>query len=78
MYVYDRQSSGLQNRYEERPLILRPSQRASIFVLPDSYVGELHQSLGSVSQAITLTMRARPFLRLDDFGFGKHFLSRTS
>jgi outer membrane protein OmpA-like peptidoglycan-associated protein len=76
MYIYDRQSSALQNRYEERSLVLRPSQRVSIYVPTGSYVGELHQSPRSVSQPITLTMRARPFLVLEGFGFNKYLLSR--
>jgi hypothetical protein len=76
MYVHDRPLSGLHNRNEERPLILRPSQRTSLYVPRGSSVSEFHHSFGNVSQPVTLTMRPRPFVTLDSFAFAKHLLSR--
>lgn len=76
MYIYDRQLSGSQYRREEQHITLRPSQRTSIYVPMDSYVGELRQSPRNAPQPITLTMRPRPFLVLEGFGFDKYSLSK--
>lgn len=49
MYIYDQLSSNPQNRDEQEPLILRPSQAPRVYPAPHSSLAELHQGPGSVT-----------------------------